>query len=149
MAKVRKQHIDPKHTFIATVPRILLTTIISGLLLLIISAIIAYNSPNTLMLAGIMPQVCLLLASAIGGYFSGRTLDKPTDYLCALTSSVTLVILITLIRLIIPSAECDLTPTYSFFFHLLLIVLPLLGVLLSGRTRSSAKRKRHRTRRLK
>lgn len=149
MAKVRKQHIDPKHTFIATVPRILLTTIISGLFLLLLSALIAFNSSNTLMLAGILPPICLLIASVFGGYLSGRSSDKPTTYLCALTSSVTLVVLITVIRLIIPSAECDLAPTYSFFFHLLLIVLPLLGVLLSGRTRSSAKRKRHRTRRLK
>ncbi|MBR4033303.1 MAG: hypothetical protein IKJ04_00705 [Clostridia bacterium] len=149
MAKVRKQHIDPKHTFIATVPRILLTTIISGLFLLFISALIAFNSHNALMLAGILPPICLLIASVIGGYISGRTSDKSTAYLCTLTSSVTLVILITVIRLILPSANCDLAPTLSFFFHLLLIALSLLGVLLSGRTRSSAKKKRHRTRRLK
>lgn len=149
MAKVRKQHIDPNRTFIATVPRILLTTIVSGLFLLFLSALIAFNSTNTLMLAGVLPPICLLIASVIGGYLSGRTSDKPTAYLCALTSSVALVILITVIRLIIPSAECGLTPTFSFFFHILLFVLPLLGVLLSDRTRSSAKRKRHRTRRLK
>lgn len=149
MAKVRKQHIDPKHTFIATVPRILLTTIISGLFLLLLSALTAFNSSKALMLADILPPICLLIASVIGGYVSGRTMDKPQAYLCALTSSVALVILITVIRLIIPSAECDHTPTFSFFFHILLFVLPLLGVLLSGRTRSSAKKKRRRTRRLK
>ena len=149
MAKVRKQHIDPKHTFIATVPRILLTTIISGLFLLILSALIAYNSSGALMLANILPPICLLVASVLGGYVSGRTSDKGVAYLCALASSVTIVILITAIRLIIHSAGCNLTPTNSFLFHLLIIALSLLGVLLSGRSRVSAKTKRHRSRRLK
>ncbi len=149
MAKVRKQYIDPKHSFFKTVPMILLIMSVSGLLLLTISALFAFKSQHPLRLADILPPACLFIASAVGGFASGRISVKPISYLGALTASSVLTLLLILFRIFVPPLESALDPAISLMFHSLIIISSLLGVLISERTHAPRNRKRSRSRRLK
>lgn len=147
MTNNKKQRFDPKHAFIATVPRLLLITVSSGLLLLFISALLVYGCDRPLTLVGPIAAACLYIASFISGFASGRLTDKPISYASAAMSSAIIIIVTVSLSLLFPRFSGEIDHTASFFMRVSILPVALIGTLVSERAFRSKRKRVYRPRR--
>ena len=135
-----------KGTFIAKVPIVMLSMILSGLLLLLVSAYFALKTNSPLSLTAPLSLAALYLSSFIGGAVCAFLLEDPGSYVCALISSSVFTIITLISKLIIPKPESIMQTGPSIVLHVLIIAACLGGVFVTQRIRYRNKR-RHKTRR--
>lgn len=135
-----------KGALIAKVPIVLLSMMLSGLLLLIISAYLALRTDSPLLLSTPLSAVSLYLCSFIGGTICALMHRNPESYISALISSSALVLFTLILKVIIPRSSSAPQTGISIVLHALIVVACLAGVLLAEKCRSKNNR-RHKTRR--
>lgn len=134
------------NTFIAKVPIVLLTMILSGLLLLLVSAFLVLNSESPLILSTPLSLTALYLCSFIGGIVCSLMFDNPQSYIGALLASSAFTVIILIMKITVPQAPSAPQIMISIILHTFIIVACFAGVFLTERIRYQNTR-RHKIRR--
>ncbi len=140
-----KKSASSSNVFITTAPKVLSIMIITGLLLLLISAFIASKSASPLRLTGALPLFSLYCCSFIGGFFCAKLIESPGSYLCAAASSALFTLFILVLKFFIPQSTTVPKPAASIALHSLIVLFSLLGVITSERLPQRRKSRRKST----
>ncbi len=132
--------------FIAKVPIVLLSMMLSGLLLLLISAYFALKTDSPLLLSSPLSAASLYICSFIGGTVCALMLGHPESYFAALLSSSAFALIILIMKAVIPQSSSSPRAGVSVIMHSLIVISCLAGVAITEKCRSH-KNRRHKIRR--
>ena len=130
------------NSFTTGVPIALLAMILSGLLLLTLSAFLAIKAESPLSIAGIAAICSLYACSAVGGAVSSLTLNRPLSYLCVLSASSAFIIILIALKTVIPNSGASPTGFRAVIMHAAIIVFALLSALLTDKAKGKNSRRR-------
>ena len=115
----------------AKVPIVLLSMILSGLLLLLVSTYFILKTNSPLLLSAPSALASLYICSFIGGIICSLMLSKSKSYICALLSSSALVLFTLLLKAIIPRSPSSPQAGVLVTLHALIIVACLSGTFIA------------------
>lgn len=133
-------------SLIAKVPIVLLSMILSGLLLLLISAYFALKTDSPILLSSPLSLAALYLSALVGGVVCSLTLEKPQSYICSIVSSSFFVIITVTLKAFIPKSLSSPQTIVSIFLHALIVLVCVAGVYAAEKCKYGYNR-RHRIRR--
>lgn len=131
---------------ITKVPLVLLSMILSGLLLLTVSAYFLLKSESPLLLSRVAALICLYACAVIGGLISAGLFKGQRAYLCAILSSLAFTAIILIMKAFVPRSDASPTLPASILMHSAVIILASAGVLAYQKTKAQTNG-RHRKRR--
>lgn len=115
-------------SFIVKVPIVLLSMMLSGLLLLLISSYFALKTDSPLALTTPLSIISLYLCSFIGGAICAIVLRHSQSYLCALVSSTAFIIIELVLKAVVPRSATTPQIGVSALLHALIILSCISGV---------------------
>lgn len=130
------------NSFTTGVPIALLAMILSGLLLLTLSAFLAIKAESPLSIAGIAAICSLYACSAVGGAVSSLTLKRPLSYFCALTAASAFTMILVALKTVIANSGASPTGFRAVIMHAAIIVFALLSALLTDKAKGKNSRRR-------
>ena len=130
-----------KDSIVAKVPIVLLSMILSGLILLTVSAYLALKTDSPIKLSAPLSAISLYLSSFIGGAVCSWLLNMPDSCICAILSSSTFTFLLIIMKALIPSSSTAPQIGVSVVMHGLIVAVSIIGVLTTEKIKSRNIRK--------
>lgn len=141
-------HITPAERSITeTAPKATFIMLLSGLFLLLIMTVISANSSTPAELSKILGPLSLYAGIGSGGFFCGMRLRGADKFVCAVVSATALTAVLLAVKIIIPAPEERLSLVFGVIFHILAILIAIMGALVADKLpkRKRRKKSKHRS----
>ncbi len=133
---------DSPRTIFETAPKAALLMLLSGLIILLIAALLSLRSSSPLSLAGPAALCALYIGAFVGGLFCSSQTDGADSIISSLIAALMIILLLITAKIFIPKPVASINPMLSVIFHSLTAAAAVLGALVGEKQRSTKRRRK-------